>query len=172
MNHGFQNKLPLLTRSGDGRNCIVLEPLYFTDKYDTQYRTPIGLKTDGGSVPPLGLIGGLVSMLAFLLCQFNGWFAVLGAVGAIVSIASYHLNFYGRWWWSYIFHDSLFQGNTEKWSHHDQKWLPYMPSEAKANTLLFESMKTQHANRLEALIVWVNLHWFGWKAFREDRAAH
>jgi hypothetical protein len=166
---GFQNHLPLTVKSFDGRNCIVEEPLRFRDWLGNEYRTKAFIKTDGGSVPKLGVIGGLVVLLAFVLSFWWPPAKWLVPLGALVGYASFYFDFYGKWWWSYILHDALYQGNVERWNHDAQAWLPYRPPQAKCDALLFQAMRTQHASKLEALDVWLALHWFGRKAFKLDR---
>lgn len=48
MKHGFQNHV-LHVLTGDGRNCDLLEWLYYTDSYGRMIRTQT--RTDGGSTP-------------------------------------------------------------------------------------------------------------------------
>lgn len=47
---GFQNKT-LDVRTSNGLNDELLEPLFFVDVDGTEYMTPAGLNTDGGSTP-------------------------------------------------------------------------------------------------------------------------
>jgi Protein of unknown function (DUF1353) len=49
----FLNKLPLLTRSLDGRNFILEEALYYKDDDGTIYAVPAGSESDGVSTPEI-----------------------------------------------------------------------------------------------------------------------
>ncbi len=168
MRHGFQNKLPLSTRSFDGRNVIVGEHLHYIAKDGNEYRTETFLRSDGGSIPNLGFIGGVVMLAGWLLAGWHPWpGGALVLAGFIACTAALRLKSYGRWWWSYVFHDGLFQNRVEKLV--GLNWTKWNPTETKSNALLFEAMESQKADYWEAVMVWINLNWFGWRAFKSDR---
>ncbi len=169
LRHGFQNKQPLLVRTYDGRNCIVNDRLVFRDHKFRMFRTMDLMKTDGGSLPPLSFIGGMVIFAATVGLEWSGWFWWLAGLGALVCIAGLHLESFGRWWWSYVLHDGCYQGNLEISLDDGKTWHPYAPTEDESNELLDEAMQSQRADWWEYTLVYVNLKWFGWRAFDTDR---
>lgn len=134
---GFLNKHSLLNCTSDGRNCIILEHLYFADGQGNEFRTELMLRTDGGSIP-------------------RPFWSIIPPFGKI--------------WWSFVFHDGLYQNRVEVWHSSGHRWVKFNATESQANDLLFEAMRTQSRNWYEAATVWVALHWCGWRAYDEDRA--
>ncbi len=169
MSAAFQNLRPLNNRTFDGRNCIIEEHLYYIDRLGNYYRTRLWLRTDGGSIPPLGTIGGALMFVVLLLTWWSHWFAFLGIPCLLVCVAGLYLTSYAKWWWSYIFHDACFQDQIELWD--GAAWEPFTLTEKESNALLYEAMGTrgQDAMWWEKTVVWIALHWFGWRAFDEDR---
>lgn len=169
MRHGFQNTTGLGNRTFDGRNCIIEDRLYAIDRLGNKYRTKSFLRTDGGSIPPLGTIGGVLMFLTMLLTRWSAWFYLLAIPCLLVCIAGLYLTSYAIWWWSYVFHDACYQGQVERFNPHTNEWEDFMPSEALSNALLAEFMGTQKAQWWEYSVVWIALKWFGWRAFSQDR---
>lgn len=166
---GFKNTQPLLTRSFDGRNCIVQERLVLRARSGRLIRTAVHMRTDGGSLPPLSFIGGAVIFAAYWLRGFSELFDLLALLGAAVCVAGLYLKSYGRWWWSYVFHDGCFQGNLEISSDDGVTWRPYAPTEPDSNYLLYQAMASQGARWWEYTVVFIALQFFGWRAFDDDR---
>lgn len=166
---GFQNVEALLNRSFDGRNSIVMERLMFRDHAGRLYRTNSFLRTDGGSIPRLDLIGTILMALGWISSYFTAWSTALSALGLIICLGGVWIKFYGREWWSFIFHDALFKNQVEISDDDGKTWHPRAFNESKSNALLHEAMESQDAHRLKHAIIWIALHWFGWRAFNEDR---
>jgi hypothetical protein len=177
---GFQNKQGLQNRTFDGRNCIIGQPLVYRDANSRLYRTEEFLRTDGGSVPPLSFIGAMM-IAASLLCAFSydifkfHWLqvvtAILSLTGFSTALAGLYLKSFGRWWFSYVFHDALFQDKVEISDDDGATWRHHSFSEAECNDLLREAMRGQRAAPWERGIVWLMLNLFGWRAFDADRRA-
>lgn len=171
MTKGFQNKNWLQNSSCDGRNCIITDRLHYIDGFGNEYRTDTGWKSDGGSVPPLGVIGCLLMFGVVLLAHYSDWFELLAIPSLLVGVSGLYLTSYAKWWWSYVFHDALYQGRVEKLDRASGLWLKFAPPEDVCNALLYEAMATQGALFWEYYIVWFFLNIGGWRAFNEDRKA-
>lgn len=171
MTPGFHNSMGLLTRSFDGRHFIVEDHLHFVDKCGNEYRTKFALTTDGGSIPNLGIIGGAICSAGYLLSHVSEWFGLLVLAGLLVCFAGVYLMPYGRWWRSYVFHDALFKRMVERWSSTTQRWEHYRADESRSNALLFEAMEIQEDSPILISAVWLAVHWFGWRAWNDDRKA-
>ncbi len=169
MKHGFQNTQGLRNSSFDGGNVIAIDRLYFVDRLGNYYRTAAYLHTDGGSVPPLGVIGGVVVFVAHWMCHFSSWFNLLAVFGIVTCLAGLYLMSYAEWWWSYILHDAAYQDNLERWSDQKQVWVKSTLTEHESNNLLYDAMSTQKALFWEYFVVWFALELCGWRAFDEDR---
>jgi hypothetical protein len=177
---GFQNRQGLQNRTFDGRNCIIGQPLVYRDSKRRLYRTEDFLRTDGGSVPPLSFIGGMI-LSAASIC---GWwdfivnshfvrvvFVILAVVGFSICTVGWFIKSFGRWWWSYVFHDALFQDKVEISDDDGKTWRHHAFGEVECNDLLREAMRSQRAAPWERGIVWLMLNLFGWRAFDADRRA-
>lgn len=169
MRGGFVNHRGLQNRSTDGRNCVIEEPLEFVDKLGNLYRTETFLITDGGSIPPLGVIGGVLMFLVHFLARFSGWFELLAIPCLLVCISGLYLTSYARWWWSYILHDACYKDRLERWD--GNAWAHCTLTEPQSNSLLYQAMRKQKAHWWEYTIVFLALHCFGWRAFDADRKA-
>lgn len=132
---GFLNHRGLKTRSLDGRNCVLLEYLYYRTEDGRLLRTRTA--TDGISTPAL--------------------------IWCIIPP-------FGRIWWSGILHDGCYKDSIEEYDFTTLSWEPWHPTEADADELIFEAMKSQDARCVMRFIIYINLRWFGWRAFDEDRA--
>jgi hypothetical protein len=76
---------------------------------------------------------------------------------------------FGKLWKSGVLHDGAFRDNLEYLDWHKQKWMPITLDEDACNELIFDAMRSQRATRLERYAIYINLQWFGWRAFDEDR---
>jgi hypothetical protein len=132
-------------------------------------RTKKFLRTDGGSIPPLGTIGGAIMFGVLLLTWWSHWFAFLGIPCLLICVAGLYLTSYAKWWWSYVFHDGCYQDQIERYDEIHSRWVKFEINEAESNALLYWLMGTQGAMWWEYTVVWIALNWFGWRAFDEDR---
>ena len=128
---------------------------------------PEGFVTDLASIPPLGLLGGtvmLVMVTGLMAGMAFGWPSGVAGLclsvlllGYIVCVASAYLKAYGRYTYSAVLHDWVFQTHAYGFS--------------ECNGLLRRAMKAEGTAWWERTLIWVNVQAFGYFIYQRDRLA-
>jgi len=165
MNNGHFLTQPGLIQLPDGRNWKLDNELKFVLPTGETIAVPAGFKTDLASIPPLGFIGGLVMLLgaALIGIAFSGTapvaFVVSGygfvIAGFLVCAASPFLKAYGRYTYSAVLHDWMFQTHAYPFT--------------VCNWILLLGMKSENTARWERSLIWLNVQLFGYGIYQRDR---
>ena len=156
----MNNSGQFLTRPGliplpDGKYFTLDADLKFIMPGGRVIIVPGGFKTDLASIPPLGVLGGCVLAISFLLGQFFWWAVFPAAAGLFVCIASAFLKAYGRYTRAAILHDWIFQTHL----------FPF----TVANWILMMAMTCDGVKRWERFLIWLNVQLFGLGIYRSDK---
>jgi hypothetical protein len=156
---------PGLIQLPDGRNWQLDNPLKFLLPTGETITVPPGFKTDLASIPPLGFIGGLVMLLGAMLIgiAFSGvapFTPILSGYGCVIAgflvcAASPFLKAYGRYTYSAVLHDWLFQTHAYPFT--------------VCNWILLIAMKSEATPRWERSLIWLNVQLFGYAIYQRDR---
>jgi hypothetical protein len=164
-NNGHFLTQPGLIQLPDGRNWQLDSELKFVLPIGETITVPAGFKTDLASIPPLGFIGGLVMLLgaALIGIAFSGTAQVTLVVcgygcviaGFLVCAASPFLKAYGRYTYSAVLHDWIFQTHAYPFT--------------VCNWILLMGMKSENTAWWERSLIWLNVQLFGYAIYRRDR---
>jgi hypothetical protein len=165
MNHNGQfTTQPGLIQLPDGQNWRLDSELKFLLPTGETITVPAGFKTDLASIPPLGFIGGLVMLLGAALigiallgtaAALMAWGYGLIGSGFLVCAASPFLKAYGRYTYSAVLHDWMFQTHAYPFT--------------VCNWILLLGMKSEDTARWERSLIWLNVQLFGYAIFKRDR---
>ena len=149
---------PGLVPLNDGTNWRLSDGLQVQLPSGERVTVPAGFKTDLASVPPLGLLGGLVMLLAAGAAYFwrVQWLLVgLFFVGFLICFASNWIKPYGRFTYAAVFHDYVFQRQLFSFT--------------VCNWYLLDLMKATRTPRWERCLIWFNVQLFGYVIYHGYR---
>jgi len=147
---------PGLVPLPDGVNFRLNGILRATLPDGSHVTVPDGFKTDLASVPPLGVVGGIIMALGYLLSKL---LALVGGpivlLGFLICIASAYIKAYGKFTYSAVFHDWMFK------THHF--------SFTVSNWFFLLAMKGEHTALWVRSLMWFNVQVFGFKIYKNDK---
>ena len=109
---------------------------------------PDGFETDLASIPPLGVVGGCVMWIGWLLGKFYPITGdVLVFIGFLICLASAYLKAYGKYTYSAVFHDWMFRTHA----------FPF----TVCNWFFLLAMRGENTVRWERFLIWFNVQAFG-----------
>lgn len=145
---------PAIFPLADGKNFKLATDLVAETPDGERIDVPAGFRTDLASIPPLGLLGGLLGFIAFWLPR--GWLAVaLAVIALLICVASAYLKAYGKYTYAAIIHDWLFQTHIFSFS--------------KSNWTLLLFMRAEHTVKWERFLIWLNVQLFGFQIYKSDK---
>ena len=149
-----------LTRPGlvplmDGKNWELADMLRFQLPDGRIIEVPKGFKTDLASVPPLGVVGGSVMALGYLISQFTQWGSLAVAAGFAVCIISAYLKAFGKYTLAAVLHDWLFKTHL----------FPF----TVCNWYLLIAMRSEKTAPWERAAIWFNVQVFGYGIYKSDK---
>ena len=113
---------------------------------------PDKFKTDLASVPPLGVVGGIVMLLGWLLQLATPWADVIVIAGFLVCVASAYIKAFGKYTYSAVFHDWM--------------WRTQAFSFVVSNWYLLQGMKSERTAGWIRWLMWFNVMIFGGGIYR------
>lgn len=108
---------------------------------------PDKFKTDLASVPPLGVVGGIVMLLGWLVQHLTEWADVMVLLGFLICIASAYIKAYGKYTYAAVFHDWMWR--TQAFSFVVSNWYFLCAMKAEATALWVRAL------------MWFNVMLFG-----------
>jgi hypothetical protein len=163
-NNGHFLTQPGLIPLADGVNWRLDGDLEFVLPTGETITVPDGFRTDLASIPPLGLLGGTAMLLAALTLaavisfRLPAWSmsaaALILVIGYAVCAASAYLKAYGRYTYSAIVHDWLFQTHAYPFT--------------VCNWILLLGMKSENTAWWERMLIWFNVQVFGYRIYQND----
>lgn len=120
-----------------------------------------GFKTDLASIPPLGVVGGVLMAIGLTPAFFQilqpgpvipMWLAwgslVFSLLGLAICFISAYLRPYGRYTYAAVLHDWLYR--------------THFASFTVCNWYLLLAMRQEKTARWERFLIWFNVQMFGW----------
>jgi hypothetical protein len=151
----FLTHLLLLPRP-DGQTWTVEEPFAYSPASGGHLTVPTGFVTDLASIPPLGMVGGLVMGAAYglTLAEVRGAGGLFLA-GWAAALSSAWLKPFGKFTEAAVLHDWLYRSHCV--------------SRAVADALLLEAMTLCRVPRWQRMAIYLNVRLFGWAAWRNEK---
>lgn len=132
----------LVAKSSDGRHFELVCSFDYVSRDGTRYRAPIGAKSDGASTPPE------------LWCLMGQqWLAP-----------------FGTYWPAVFIHDGAYQNWLQRVDKNNVIQAANLTKD-QGDELCKEIMEVLGVALGERCAIYEGIHEFGWRAFREDRAA-
>ena len=168
----FISRNDVLTRTSDGRNIVLKEPLEFasneTERLE-RFRAPMGTSSDGASTP---------SVIWIKFSPFGPWW-----LGSIIHDAAYRGTLERRtdknydapaeaaWNKVKVLEDQLQRAKAELAAIEQVKqlWVPAMLDRASCDYLFLEAMASCGVKETDRNIIYEGVHLGGGPAFEDDR---
>lgn len=152
-------KSKFITRPGivpliDGKNFVLDSDLVAELEDGRKITVPAGFKTDLASIPPLGVLGGVILFVAFWLPHGIIDYAI-ALIGFLICMASAYLKAYGKYTYAAITHDWIFQ--------------THFYSFTVCNWILLILMRAEKTAKWERFLIWFNVQAFGYGIYKSDK---